>query len=400
MNALLLAGGAATLLLLGALVGRFYVPDRRPLRRAAQEGLSYVRGLVAVLDGQDDLAIQEIRQTLKDNSKTVEAYFALGALFRKRGEYERAVRVHQTILVRRDVDKKTRIRVHHQLALDFLAAGFRRRGIKALEFVIASDKKDLVALEQLAGEYARNGQWERACAVHLRLGKLRGKKETQIVASLIAQQAVEAMAAGQLKLARKLLRRAVASDPNSVHVLTVLGDYQLCAGKRDGAVLAWQKALGLRPALAGFFVPQIESALFEQKRLAELPKLLDALLEQHPGNFHLRIARARFLAKGDPAVGVRELDELAADAPDLLPAKRVAARFALEGGDAQRIRGALGGLVEHLERLERGYRCGRCGHVQGSLFWHCSRCGEWSTVQLSWGRRRGEGPPATSGAAG
>ncbi len=126
MNLLLLVGIGMLLLVAGTLLGRFYIPDRRPLKQAAKEGRSYIRGLVGVLDGDNDAAISELAQALKSSGGSVEAYFALGTLFRRRNEFERAVRVHQAILLRRRLPKAAQLKAHHQLALDFRAAGFER----------------------------------------------------------------------------------------------------------------------------------------------------------------------------------------------------------------------------------------------------------------------------------
>jgi lipopolysaccharide biosynthesis regulator YciM len=218
MNLLLLFGGGLFLLIVGTLLGRYYAPDKRPLHQAAKEGRSYARGLVDVLEGKDDAAIEELKRALRENTKTVEAYFALGALFRNRGEYERAVRVHQTILVRRDIDKKTRLAVDYQLALDFRAAGFPRRAVRALEWVIAHDRKHVDALSDLAALYETLGSWERAAGVHAKLGKLERKRRDGVVAHLMAQRAQELIEAGDLKAARRALRRAVSADSNAAKV--------------------------------------------------------------------------------------------------------------------------------------------------------------------------------------
>jgi lipopolysaccharide biosynthesis regulator YciM len=390
MNLVLLVGGALFLLMVGTLLGRYYAPDKRPLKRAAREGRSYVRGLVEVLEGKDEAAIAEISKALRENTKTVEAYFALGALFRNRGEHERAVRVHQTILVRRDIDKGTRLRVHYQLALDFRAAGFARRAVKALEYVIAHDKKHQAALSDLARLYEQAEAWERAAAVQLRLGKLdkttQAERERQ-VAHLFARRAHELAQADELRPARKMLRRAVSTDASSVHVLHVLADYERRAGKLDAAVEAWEKALQRAPDLAAFFMPRIEAALFELERVDETDALLSRLLDRHGESVHLRLAHARYTAKRDPERALAALMGLLDDHPNLLPARREAARIMLERDDAAAIRGALSELLDVLGRADRGYRCGKCGYADSAIFWRCPRCASWDSVRVAWGRR-------------
>jgi len=401
MNLMVILAVCLVLLIVGTLLGRYYAPDRRPLQRAAEEGRSYARSLVEILEGDPDGAIDEIVGALKRNAKTVEAYFALGTLFRNRGEHERAVRVHQALLVRRDVDRQTRMRVHQQLALDFEAAGFPRRAVKALEWIVAKDRKRAEAFRELARLYEETGQWERAAAAHRRLSRLTKTDSGALQAHLLAQRAAELLESGDLPAARKQLKRAMSTDRDSVHALHVLARYQQERGEMGAAAKVWERCLRLRPELAGFFVPRLETALFEQGKLDQLERLLEELLRDHrrgtgaggPG-LHLRLAHARFDARRNPTRALAALRELCADAPGLVPARREAARLVLDQGEPDQIRAELEGLLELLRRADRGYRCGACGNTEGDLFWRCGACGAWGSVGVAWGRRAGEGAQA------
>jgi lipopolysaccharide biosynthesis regulator YciM len=396
MNLLLLVGIAFLLLVVGTLLGRYYAPDRRPLERAAEEGKSYVRGLVEVLDGRSDRAVAEIAEALKHNTKTVEAYFALGSLFRSRGEHERAVRVHQAILVRRDIDKATRLKVYHQLALDFRAAGFPRRAAKALEMVVTQDGKQAAALEELCKLYEETGEWERAALGQKRLGKLAGRDTRAVQAHLYAELAAGALEQQDLAAARKALKRALSADAGSVHALHVLGRYHATRENRAAAVAAWERGLRARPELAAFFVPLLEDALFALGKLEALDRLLDELRREQPGNVQLRLAHARLDAKRNPARALAELSAILDEAPGLIPAWREKARLQLERGDAEELRRGFEDLLALLARADRGYRCGSCGHTAAAHFWRCPSCASWDSARSAWGRRAGEGaaPPS------
>jgi lipopolysaccharide assembly protein B len=389
MNLLVVVAVGFALILIGTLLGRYYAPDRRPLQRAAEEGRAYVRGLVEVLEGNNDQAISEIAAALKQNTKTVDAYFALGTLFRQRGEHERAVRVHQALLMRRDLDKKTRLHVHHQLAQDFRAAGFVRRAVKALEWVVAQDRKQVGALRELVELYEAAGEWERAALACKRLSKVGGGDTSSRQAHLWAELASVRLESDP-DAARRALSRALSADPNAPHALHVFALYQERRGNRTAAVEAWRKALKLQPDLAAFFSPRLERGLFELGRVEEYDGLLRRLIATHPDNVHLRLASARLDAKRNPERALAELSSLLADTPTLMPARREAARLVLEKGDPDRIRRALQDLLELLGKVDRGYRCGSCGHSSDELFWRCPKCRSWDTVGVAWGRRAGE----------
>jgi lipopolysaccharide biosynthesis regulator YciM len=395
-NLVLLLGVAFLLLVVGTLLGRYYSPDRRPLQRAAEEGRAYVRGLVEVVEGHQDQAIAEIAEALKKNTRTVEAYFALGTLFRSRGEHERAVRVHQALLMRRDLDKATRLRVHYQLALDFKAAGFPRRAARALELVVTQDRKQVEPLEELARLYQQAGEWEKAALAERRVARLSGRDTSSLQAHLYAQLAEQELAAGDLDGARRALKRAVAAQRDSVHALHVLAIYHQRKGQTAAAAAAWEKALRLAPDLAGFFVPHLEKLLFELDKLPQLDRLLDELRAAHPASIHLRLAHARVDAKRSPERALAALDLLLGEAPNLIPAWREKARLVLAGGNPERIRQTFEELTGLLAKADRGYRCRTCGHTVEELFWRCASCGSWDSVRTAWGRRAGEGTPGPS----
>lgn len=390
MNLLLLVGIGLLLLVAGTLLGRFYIPDRRPLKRAAAEGRSYVRGLVGVLEGDKDLAIKELALALKTSQGAVEAYFALGTLFRQRKEYERAVRVHQAILMRRRQPKAIQHQAHFQLALDFRAAGFQRRAIKALEWLVTHDKKHLKGWRELVELYQEDGQWERAALGYRRVGKLSGEATGQVEAHIWSQLASDQLMRGEVTGARRNLKKALSAHRTSAHALHVLACYQQDRGSLDAAARAWQRALRGNPDLVGFLLPRLEEVLFELKKLERADSLLDELLQQNPNNAQLRLARARLERRRSPERALASLEALLAEQPRLLPARREAARLILESGSEQKVKQALEELVELLNRADRGYRCGACGHADEMLFWRCPACMAWDTVGPAWGRRKGE----------
>jgi lipopolysaccharide biosynthesis regulator YciM len=346
---------------------------------------------VQLLEGNEEAAIDEIRGALKNNTKTVEAYFALGTMFRSRKEHERAVRVHQALLLRRDLDRKTRLRVHLQLAQDFRAAGFERRAARALEYVVVQDKKNGPALRQLAESYQRTGQWERAALSYGRLKKLTQENTDSLVCHLYAQLAEDSLRAGDLTQARKSLRKAIEIDSEATHALDVLGDYQRRRGNNDAAAKAYRKAVTRAPDLASYFFPKLEVVLFELERMSELDLLLDELTQMQPDNPHVRLAHARFDAKRNPRRALQALTGLLDSYPRLMPARREAGRLLLEQGDTVAIRFAFEEMLQVLGAADRSYRCGSCQSARSELFWCCPTCGTWDSVRAAWGRRAGEG---------
>ncbi len=391
MTYVLIVTAGAAVLLVGLLLGRYYVPDTRPLRRAAKEGALYIRGLNHVLSHDNDKAIEELTRAVSQNTSTVDTYFALGVLFRERGEYERAVRTHQSILVRAGVSRELRLQAKFQLGLDFESAGFHRRARKAFEEVLERSPKHRQAAEKLLSLYEAAGEWERAQKALLRVQKISKTKQPLHLSHILAEMALDALERDELPAAKKLVSKSLSANRDGIHPLHVSGLIMRQAGKVKNAADTWLRAVTMAPDLAEFFFPYVEEAFFELEGLDQLGSHLDDLAEAYPDNLQIRLVQARFLGKRSPELAASILRTVLEDAPSLLPARRLAGKLVLQGGDAEAIKAAYQALLSTLERIERAYRCARCGHTSRDLFWRCPKCHAWDSVRVAWGRREGEG---------
>ena len=122
---------------------------------------AYFRGLNHLLNEQQDQAIDAFIEAVQGDPDTTELHFALGNLFRRRGDYDRAVRVHEHLLSRADISGKDRDRAQHALALDFLKAGLLDRAEAALNKLKGSAFEG-EALLALLGIYERSRDWQQA----------------------------------------------------------------------------------------------------------------------------------------------------------------------------------------------------------------------------------------------
>lgn len=397
MSVLLVAAVALALLLGGILLGRYYVPDTRPLRRAARQGSFYIRGLNHVLAQDHEAAIAELSKAVSDHTASPETYFALGVLFRERGEMDRAVRVHQSLLLRGDVDRHMRLEAYYQLGVDFEAAGFHRRARRAFEQVLDKDPKHAPSVRKLLSLYESEGRWQQAHKALRRLEKVEKVSAPEHGAHLLAEMGLAALSQGDAAAARKHVRRARGLAPDSVHALYAEGRVLGEAGRWQPAIDAFVAALHRAPDLAEFFFPLLEDAHYRLGELHKLGGVLDGLIDQHAKNLHLRMVQARFLGKQDPALALPLIRGVLEDAPSLLPARRILGRMVIAAGDPEAAVQEYRALLDTLERVERSYRCARCGHTAQALFWQCPRCHAWDSVRVAWGRRSGEDGVASAG---
>ncbi|MBE7450327.1 MAG: hypothetical protein HS111_15945 [Kofleriaceae bacterium] len=244
--------GAALVILLvglgalatGVLIGRYYVPDDRMLRRSARHGRAYMRALVHHIARDHDTVIAELRKVVEENVEDSEPYFALAALFRARGEHERSIRVHQALAVREGATHRLRQRALYELGLDFRAAGMPRRAARAFEDVLTSEPRHEGALRALCGVYEEQGRFAEAAGAWTRLCRLRGEAPPRRAHHLLCAAAPRAIVTGDVSTApAAALNEARADGRERRHFLAVAAGWRRRATTR-------RRARGLAPGAA------------------------------------------------------------------------------------------------------------------------------------------------------
>ncbi len=407
--------GAALVLLLigfgvlagGILIGRYYVPDDRALKRTARHSQAYMRAINHLLAREKDDAIDELRKVVEENTTDVEPYFALGALFRSRGEWERAVRVHQAIELRPDVKKNVRQRALYELGLDFRAAGMPRRATKAMEGCLADDNQHEGALRALCGLYEEQRYYADAADAWARLEKIRTGEVSPREAHLWAAAARQAIEAGDMDAARRHLKRAERVGADNPHVAATAAELAAAKGNPRGAAKQLRRALARSPELAAYFVPALEAAERQQlladqgvtderdlddehredlRRLAveRTGRVLDEVMEETGPQPTLQLARAKLRAESDLQGALEDLRLVLKKDPTLLAARVSASRLVLALGDDDAAKDELAGLMAPggtLARLTEGvWQCGGCGRFETEFFWRCDQCRQWGSA--------------------
>ena len=437
--------GAALVLLLvglgalaaGVLIGRYYVPDDRQLRRTARHARSYMRAISHLIARDTDTVIDELKTVVEENIEDVEPYFALGAMFRTRGEHERAIRVHQALALRERDRRKVRHRALYELGLDFRAAGMPRRATKAMEEVLLDEPGHEGALRALAALYEEQARFNEAAGLWQRLGKRRGEDTSKREHHLLVAAAQAALAREDLDSAKHLLK-AAQKLAETAHFYTAAAE--LAANRKNfrGTKERLRQALLLDPALAPHVLPGLiaaeeglDQARPQEDELAEggaalaidgallaagtqpevttlghagtvalvpdarptgsvTDRVLATLAEieaQTGARLEIALIRAQLTTAGSD-LAVVAID-LASRFPDALAARVATARAALEHGDPAAIKRALDALAgEHgaLAWALRGrWQCANCGQRPGPFSWRCGQCRRWGTLRMETG---------------
>lgn len=346
--------------------------DLRQLRiENRQAPKAYFKGLNFLLNEQQDQAIDAFIEAVQNDPDTSELHFALGNLFRRRGEYERAVRVHEHLIQRGDLKQPERDRAQHALALDFLKAGLLDRAETALR------KLDGTAFEQearlaLLSIYERSSDWTHANAIAAKLGDTTPASFVARQAHYRCEQASACVASGNLNRALELLTEASRLSPSSPRPRIDLAKLQNQLGQSEEAI---QTLLELEQAVPQAF-PLAAALLANVASGTQRDVALERLKANYASMPSIDVIEAIVKLEGKPLQAADWYMHHLRNGPSLLAAGKWIAGKPI-GDDVQRtaVQRALDQAIKPLLR----YRCAACGFEATQHFWHCPGCQAWDS---------------------
>jgi len=354
-----------------------WVASRFDLRQVKRDGRgapkAYFKGLNLLLNEQHDKAIDAFIEAVQHDPDTTELHFGLGNLFRRRGDFERAVRVHQHLLDRADLKAADRHRAQHALADDFMKAGLFDRaeaGYKALEGT-AFDTEARLALLSL---HERARDWPAATAVAQELERKGGGSFATRIAHYACEMALQADTLGQPEQAKQALQRAREAAPLAIRPQLLTGQRRAAAGAHAQALRLWDEMLAQHPAAWPLVAADYARSAIACTDCSGARERLSAAYTAEPDT---DLLRAWIELEADPAQRQRLVLEHLQRQPTLGAAAQVL-ELPLEQWDAQtplQLRQVVGAFARPLQR----YRCAACGFEAHHYFWQCPGCQGWDT---------------------
>lgn len=374
--------GLPVAFVLGWLASRFDLRQLKLENRQAPK--AYFRGLNFLLNEQQDQAIDAFIEAVQNDPDTQELHFALGNLFRRRGEYQRAVRVHEHLLGRGDLSRADRDRAQHALAQDFLRAGLLDRAEAALQKLTGTRYESEAHLSLLA-IYERSREWTQAAEVAQKLDETEQASYSTRRAHHLCEQAAERVAAGDVAAAAQLLQQAAVLAPQAPRPAIDAAQLQLRAGDSTAAFDTLLALSETAPMALPLYAAALQQAALASQRGGEALALLQRRYAASPS---IDVLEAIMALGGTPMPSdVPETDAVALTPrdgyiahlghhPSLVAASRWLAgeEFTHEQFHPQ-VQRALDQAVRPLMR----YRCAACGFEAHQYFWHCPGCQAWDS---------------------
>ncbi|MDR3299388.1 MAG: lipopolysaccharide assembly protein LapB [Candidatus Accumulibacter sp.] len=349
---------------------RHLVRESRALPR------SYFRGLNFLLNEQPDRAIEAFVEAVKVDPETVELHFTLGSLFRRRGETERAIRMHQSLIERENLPQELKIQALSELGQDYLKAGLLDRAEEIFDKLRDSPgaedaKRNLLAIYQLEKD------WAKAIAIATELPDFASQKE---IAEYHCELAAAEMIRARPEVALEHLKSAIERNRKCVRASLLQGDIAAQRENPEEAIACWLRIEQQDPVYLALAAKRLLEAFRKLARREEGLLLLRGYLERYPSLDLLDVVFQLVLeAQGAQAAYGLVRDELRRNPTLLGFDKLIEAQLLISPPEYRADLDLSKSIVQSYTRRLARYRCDSCGFKARQFYWRCPACGGWET---------------------
>ncbi|MET0321453.1 MAG: lipopolysaccharide assembly protein LapB [Duganella sp.] len=339
----------------------------------------YFKGLNLLLNDQPDKAIDAFIEIVRLDPESADMHFALGNLFRRRGETERAIRVHQNLLARPDLPQEQKEHAEYELGIDYLKAGLLDRAEETFNRLI-NGQYGAQARRQLLEIFQREKEWPRAIESAIGLQESGAGSRQKEIAQFYCEMAQDALVHLHVDEAMALLDKSLAADRNNVRATLLTGDAQLAQGDVEGALMTWRRVEQISVPHTALVAQRMMDGYRKVGRPQEGVNLLKSYLEQASSIDLLEVVYKEVMELH----GVAEAKELVLHelrrTPTLLGLDRLLEARLVDApasvvSELSMVKNLVHGYTQKLAR----YQCSHCGFKARQFYWQCPGCSRWET---------------------
>jgi len=342
---------------------------------------TYFRGLNYLLTEQPDKAIELFLHVAELDKDTFETQVAIGHLFRRRGEVDRAIRLHQGLVERRDLADTQRVQALLALGEDYMRSGLLDRAETVFSELAAIDQRAPLALKHLIGIYQSERDWNKAIENARRYETVTGEPMGKLIAQFECELAERHRSAGEVQAAREAVARAYEADSTCCRAGMIEGRIDADAGDSRGAIRAYERAARHDPDFLPEILPNLMEAYAQVNDLPGARGFLTEMAEHYRGVAPV-LALTQLVEREDGVPAAREyLAQQLKNRPSVRGEAALIDLALAQGGHASETLEELRGITDQLLVRNPSYRCNRCGFGARSHHWQCPSCKEWATVK-------------------
>ena len=373
------------LLLPVAVLSGWYAGRRDAIKRTSQSydlPSAYFKGLNFLLNEQPDKAIEVFIKVLEVDIETVEMHLALGNLFRRRGEIERATRIHQNLIARPNLEKQQRLQALFELGHDYLKAGLLDRAENLFQELAESSQHGEQALTHLVQIYEQEKEWDNAISTAQKLSRVSGRDMSGVIAQYFCQLADAAITEGNHIAARTHIDRALSSDEACVRATIQLGKLEVLKNDHQQAIQTWRRVEDQGPVYLGEVVELIAESYRTLGDEQGLRRYLLSVLDKH-GGVKSMLTLVDTIERQDGRGGAEEfLVKWVRTHPSIQGLYRlIELKMDRAEEPVNSDLGILQVLIGSILEREQGYECHQCGYKAKAQHWQCPGCKGWTTIE-------------------
>jgi len=373
----LLAGLFLLLAAAGWALGRF--DERDGEEPAPPLNIDYLKGLNFLLNEQTDQALEHFLEMVRVDDRTIETHFALGSLFRRRGEIDRAIRIHQNIIARPDLAAEQRDQALFSLAKDYLKAGLLDRAEKMFSRLAQGSRYQVEALEQLCRIYEQEHEWQKAIDSGQKLETLSGRSLALQIAHYYCELAEQSAEQGDYASARAYVKKAQSGRPRTLRGALTRADIARDTDDIKTALRLYQRVIDESNYLITEALPRIVDIHRREGSIDRLEKSLEEMLQKHP-DMVTDIAYTA-IANDMGGIGVidRCVEEYMLNEPTLRQFIDLQGTVDADGHTSAEALTKVRSALHRLAAATPRYQCKECGFSSQRLLWQCPSCKDWET---------------------
>lgn len=342
----------------------------------------YFRGLNYILNEQPDKAIEVFIKMVEVDSDTVETHLALGSLFRRRGETDRAIRVHQNIIARPTLSHTQRSQALFELGLDYMRAGLLDRAESLFLELLDIGEHIPQALRQLREIYEQSKDWDKAIDIARRLEDAESTRLNDVIAQYYCELAEAVVHENDLSSARQWLGKALSTDSNCTRASILLGEVEMSCGDYRAAIHAFKRVEQQDPTYITEIIEPLRECYDHLGELDEMERYLRRLLDRHGGITPVLMLSDFVEARDGHERATQFMIQQLRVRPSVRGLDRlIEFNLAHTEGQPRENLLILKDIANKLLEDRPVYKCNRCGFSVKRMHWYCPSCKNWNTVK-------------------
>ena len=348
----------------------------------------YFKGLNYILNEQPDKAIDIFMKLSELDESTFELQFALGSLYRRRGEVDRAIRLHQS-LVNSSLNSELHAQALQELALDYMGAGLLDRAEALCLELVDVDANNIAALNLLKDIYQQEKEWFRAIDLARKIAVCKNESQSLVIAHYYCELALQAMCKNDLAQANRMLDKAVQEQQNCGRAIMIRAQVEQHLGDFDAAISSYQQLESRAPEYLSEVLDELKVCYTMVGQKEKMIAYLKRIIRDHHG-VELVLTAARMLKEYE---GEDVALAFLGDEVDVRPSLRgIQYLLELDLAQVNDEKGYLAVVKSSLDKLLENkpvYRCNCCGFTGIDMHWCCPSCKTWSSIkpihEFQWG---------------